>query len=104
MGKDTKLATQVLQGLGYDDILDCVEILRKKCLLEYHLDVKSNDESKCTPEKPVRIIYVFNICPAKRRGLGGFLLPLIVCFSQIGDYYNFYLPHPRGRYKIAMHD
>jgi hypothetical protein len=42
-GEDRELVVQVLEGLGYYYVRDCLESLHQKCLLEYNYDVETSN-------------------------------------------------------------
>jgi hypothetical protein len=59
LGEDKELAVRVFEGLGYEDVWDCLENLHQKSLIENHDDVQSDEE-------PVRIISLFYVFYTKR--------------------------------------
>lgn len=74
VGEDRDLVVRVLEGLGYNEVWDCLESLHQRCLVEYHDDVPYLHEIECQREE-----HICNCDDHSRRPL-------------------------KGRYKITMHD
>lgn len=53
VGEDRELVVQVLEGLGYSYVRDCLESLHQKCLVEYnYYDVETSNYIKYNDEHP----------------------------------------------------